>query len=84
MSTNMGVFIGWANVFILEKVTPIHMHYLQQELEEVLGGVDFRGTLDIEKGGLKSDRDLKMSIVIFGGFEYVRKVEGDLKDVKEV
>jgi hypothetical protein len=39
MSTNMGVFIGWANVFILEKVTPIHMHYLQQELDGVLEGV---------------------------------------------
>ncbi len=56
-----------------QKVTPIHMHYLQQELDGVLGGVDFRGTLDIEKGGLKSDRDLKMSMVIFGAFSRFRK-----------
>ncbi len=40
---------------------------------EFCGGGRFRGTLDIEKGGLKSDRDLKMSMVIFGALEYVRK-----------
>ncbi len=69
----MGVFIGWANVFILEKVTPIHMLFATGVRRSSGGCIDFRGTLDIEKGGLKSDRDLKMSMVIFGALEYVRK-----------
>jgi len=68
----MGVFIGWANVFILEKVTPIHMLFATG-VRWSSGGGRFRGTLYTEMGGLKSDRDLKMSMVTFGALEYVRK-----------